>query len=265
MSAVFIQPVQLAVGAAMTIDFIGTSCYFRQSDTTQDLIEIRPDTQQGVLQLLPGQGFGFASAVNRWIVKNIGATNITVGQLVIADGDYRDQRVVGSMQVVGTANVAIVSALDAAKARVLAASSFMGASRQPAGGAGVYSRTSLWNPATNPNRLIVQSVALYNADMANPSAASLQTITVQPSFLGSSFGANKKLGGVASVAKATADTQGSPGGLSPMVIQTAAQQKNTLVLTDPIVVAPGYGLSLWAINANQEVSGSFEWYEEPNV
>lgn len=262
MSAVFIQPVQLAVGAAMTIDFIGTFCYFRQSDTTQDLIEIRPDTQQGVLQLLPGQGFGFGSPVNRWIVKNIGTTNITVGQLVIADGDYRDQRVVGSMQVVGTASVAVA---DAAKARVLAAASFMGANRSPAGGAGNYSRSSLWNPPTNPNRLIVQAVGLYNLDMANPSAASLQTITAAPSFLGSTFGANKKLGGVASVARATTDTQTGAGAVSPMVLEVAAQRKHTLVLTDPIVVPPGYGLSLWGINANQEVSGSFEWYEEPNV
>lgn len=270
MSAVFIQPVQLAAGQAMTIDFIGTSCYFRQSDTTQDLIEIRPDTQQGILQLLPGQGFGFDWPVKRWIVKNIGATNIALGQLVIADGDYRDQRVVGSMSVVGTANVAVtntptVSVADAAKARVLAANSFMGANSMAASGAGTFSRVSLWNPATNPNRLIVQAVALSNVDMANPAMASLQSISAQPSLTFSKFGASKKFGGAASVAMTTVDTPGTPGGAWSHLLETPAQQQKNLVLTDPIVVPPGFGLAVWALQSNVAVSAAFEWYEEPNV
>lgn len=245
----------------MTIDFIGTSCYFRQSDTTQDLIEIRPDTQQGVLQLLPGQGFGFASAVNRWIVKNIGATNITVGQLVIADGDYRDQRVVGSMSVVGTANVSVA---DAAKARALAGNSFIG-SASNGGTAGTYSRVSLWNAAVNPNRMVVQSVALSNQDMANPTIASVQAITVAPTFFGGRVGSNKKFGGANSAVQFGFDNMGTSGGTPLYQIATPAQQQKTLVLTDPIIVPPGFGLALWAVNANQTVSAAFEWYEEPNV
>ena len=252
---------QLAVGQAMTIDFVGTFCYFRQSDTTQDLIEIRPDTQQGVLQLLPGQGFNFGSTVSRWIVKNIGATNITIGQLVIADGDYRDQRVVGSMQVVGTANVAVA---DAAKARALANNSFMGAA-SVTGSAGTFARVSLWNPTTNPNRLLVQSLALSNSDMANPSLASVQAITAAPTFFGGRVGASKKFGGANSVAQFGFDNMGTSGGAWSHVLSTSAQQQKPLVLTDPIVVPPGYGLALWAANANQGVTGAFEWYEEPNV
>jgi len=262
MSTVFTQPMQLAVGQAMTIDFVGTFCYFRQSDTTQDLIEIRPDTQQGVLQLLPGQGFNFGSTVSRWIVKNIGATNITAGQLVIADGDYRDQRVVGSMSVVGTANVAVA---DAAKARVLAGNSFMGASNMGAA-AGLYSRVAVWNAAANPNRLLVQSLALSNQDMTNPTVASVQVITTQPTFFGTHFGNNKKFGGAVSAARFGVDSMATAGaGEWLYILETSAQQQRPLVLTDPIVVPPGFGLAVWAMNANQGVCAAFEWYEEPNV
>lgn len=249
---------QLAVGQAMTIDFVGTFCYFRQSDTTQDLIEIRPDTQQGVLQLLPGQGFNFGSPVSRWIVKNIGVTNITVGQLVIADGDYRDQRVVGSMSVVGA-----VSLADAAKARVLANASFM-AGELASSTTGQMARVVLWNPATNPNRLIVQSVAMFNNDMTSTTSAMLLSVGA-PAGVQGGFGLSKKLNGTASAAWVSTDTVTGIAPSHGYQLSAGGAQQNRLQLADPIVVAPGAGLLLQTTMTAKSIWGSFEWYEEPNV
>jgi hypothetical protein len=218
---------------------------------------VTPGGQGGskiVLQV--GQAYRVADAKptpDSWtLASNAGGAAIT-GKVVIGDGRIDDNTLQGVVQVV-----------DGGKARTLSGAAFMGFGLQPVI-ASVYSRIQLWNPATNQNRLVVEQISANCASTASIGVGIVQATAALGTV--AQVGQNKKMGGAASVAQLTNDTAATPSPVPLIgnITLEAIQKQNWFVPHEPLIVPPGYGITLWANTAAQALAGTFEWYEEPNV
>jgi len=198
--------------------------------------------------LKPGQGFRLADSYTSLTILNNKNQAGIIGNLVIDDGSFFDNRVVGNVEVI-----------DGGKARTMAGGAFMGAA-SVAPGAGLKAVTQLWNPAGSGKNLIVSQLTANVGNMDGYYFAASQGNTVATIANGQS----KKIGGAAAVGiiqcgpLAAVVTLGIP--MQSFSLQ--AQSSYTFKLTEPIVIPPGYGLVGYPSAANNPAGASFEWYEE---
>jgi hypothetical protein len=225
-------------------------CDFLSSGSAFDQIEVRPNFMQGVATLKLGQGFDFGQPVDRWLVVNKGATPVN-GTVMLSTAGFRNFRISGDVNV-----------LDGGKSRTLSGAAFAGYGSIGAV-AGQYCRVQLWNPATNPNRLVVENVTV----LANGSMLAA-VIQFNGSQLATAIGAgiSKKSGGANSAATINTDTTATQLVL-PALIGMAEQNPGTqgFKFAEPVVVTPGNGLLVYSSTLNTTMGASFEWYEEPNT
>lgn len=205
------------------------------------------------ITLQVGQAYRIADnkpTPDSWVLQNATGGAPILGKVVIGDGRIDDNSIAGTVQVV-----------DGGKARTLGNTAY-GAGGANAPAAGQYGRVQLWNPATNPNRLVVEAVTLFSSATAN---VGILTSNAKLGVAGS-LGQPKRLDGVQSVAGIATDSTAAPGNAAQIASYgIVANSMQTLKLNEPVVVPPGYGLMLLANVANSQVQANFEWYEEPNV
>lgn len=205
--------------------------------------------------MYPGQAITLASNVrmpDSWNVScALGQGDIS-GSVIIGDGRIDDDTLQGVVQVV-----------DGGKQRTLSGNAFAGYGSVGAT-AGQYARIQLWNPLTNPNRLVVEAVTvLANGGMLAAvlqfNAASLANLQQQ--------GVSKKSGGAASAASINYDTTAAAIGFPGPMIGMAEPNPGTqgFKFSEPVIVLPGAGLVMYSSTLNTTMGASFEWYEEPNV
>lgn len=238
----------IPAGGAQSIDVAGDRVQFLSAIDPFAQIEIRPNFAQGNISLKPGQGFKFSQQVQRWVVFNRGTVPLT-GYLLIGSGDFFDQRIAGTVDVI-----------DGGKARTLGNLAMMAYGAQP-GVAAQAGRVQLWNPAGSAKSLCVESI-VCNAGGA-PTGVYGSISNVRLSLLVQS-GISKLAGGAQSIAEVRRDAIAA-GAPSTGTMLTASLQANASVaqkLTEPIVLKPGFGMLLWATAYQADIGATFEWYED---
>lgn len=181
----------IPVGGAQSIDVEGDMVRFLSAVDPFAKIEIRPNFAQGNITLKPGQGFKFSERVKRWVVLNKGTVPLS-GYLMIGSGDFFDQRISGTVDVI-----------DGGKARTLSNQAFGGFAYQ-ANVAAQYTRLQLWNPAGSGKNIVLENVL----GLATTTGAAVGHIRLINSPLAtlSSSGVSKMAGGAASAMQLRTDT-----------------------------------------------------------
>ncbi|MFM0364221.1 hypothetical protein [Paraburkholderia sediminicola] len=235
--------------ATQIIEATAQICDFLSSGSAFDQIEVRPNFMQGAAVLKLGQGFDAGALVDRWLIVNKGNTAVS-GSVVLSTAGFRNFRISGDVNV-----------LDGSKSRSLANMAY-GANVSSAAVAAQFSRAQLWNPASNPNRLIVEAVTVWAAGNANVTLAGNTVQLVTASQLGNP----KKMGGTASVAGTFSDSVAAYA--APTLIASypaVGGQQQVVQIHEPVIVPPGYGVFGICNVANNAMQMNFEWYEEPNT
>ncbi|WP_042301733.1 hypothetical protein [Paraburkholderia kururiensis] len=203
--------------------------------------------------LYPGQAITLPAdspIPGAWTIANaVGAADIT-GTLVVGDGRLDDNALQGLVQVV-----------DGGKARTLANQAFAGAAFTTAA-AGQMPYVQLWNPATNPNRLVLEQIEIDAGTAALTGSMGFTTIqrtTMQQGVSKRSDGAQSAaICGWGSVVY---------GGFPAMVRDFSIVPNGTEIIkfSSPLVIMPGAAFEIRGNAAAAYLAANFEWYEEPNV
>ncbi|PMS38473.1 hypothetical protein [Trinickia symbiotica] len=216
---------------------------------------VTPGGKPGAKILLyPGQAITLpndgTAGPNAWSIANALGQAPIIGTVVVGNGRLDDNALQGLVQVV-----------DGGKARTLAGQAFAGAAFVNSG-AGVSPYVQLWNPATNPNRLVLEQIEYDSSTTPLTGAMGFtqtQRTTMQQGVSKRSDGAQSvAICGYASVAYAA---------FAAMVRDFSLQANGTQMIkfSSPLVIMPGWGFELRANAAAAYLAANFEWYEEPNV
>jgi hypothetical protein len=205
--------------------------------------------------LYPGQAYRVADnkpTPDSWTLANATGSATIIGKVVVGDGRIDDNTMSGLVQVV-----------DGGKARSLNGSAFMAIGGAVAT-AGICGRVQLWNPASNPNRLIVEQISVTN--QAGAVGCGVTGTQTQLGTLGL-LGVAKTIGMPASVAGTYTDLTQAAGAPAPFANITleAGFKQNWFKPNEPFIIKPGNGLMVWASSQNFTFFVTYEWYEEPNA
>ncbi|SKC92262.1 hypothetical protein [Paraburkholderia hospita] len=244
------QDITIAPGASQIVQIGGQVVDFIASGSAFDVIEIRPDFMQGAVTLKQGQGFDFGAQFTQLLVINKGATAIA-GTLVISTSGFRNFRISGDVNV-----------LDGGKSRTLSGASKI-ACVSSTGAAGTFARVQLWNPANSNLRFVLEAITIATGGVNDSAVMVYQTAALSTLF---QLGQPKLAGAAASVGGVYLDTTATPGA-PPEGIAIALPPYTTFTykFSEPVVLPPGYGCTLWATVANAQLVANYEWYEEPNT
>lgn len=221
------------------------------ADTT---IEFRPNSGGETVYLKPGQAFKLPASQRgmgiTWVMKNLKGEATIIGQVLMGEGEFQDNRISGSVEVI-----------DGAKARTLAAVAFSGAFGTGAA-QGCYSRISLWNPENSGKNVILETIALssnlalpVNLFKANEPATGVQA-RGQGKLLNASNLQSAALG------VQDANQTGTGPGVALYQLSVIQNGKDVWAPKEPIVIAPGRALMAWANVPNVGFALSMEWFEE---
>lgn len=241
-----------APGAVRLIDQLADYIYFLNgsaggADTT---IMVRPESGGDAVYLQPGQAYKFNSgeAASRWSITNLKGQGTIVGQLLFSVGEFTDNRVSGSVEVI-----------DGGKARTMAEVAYL-SSVGFAAVAGQYSYASLWNPPASGRALVLETVYLSStvsgALVLRPQSATVGNLYARaPS--------PKKIGPAsrASVAKAYSGSLAANVDESIHGFNSTANTPIKFEFVEPLIILPGYGLGASGA-LNQDVSAVFEFFED---
>lgn len=207
------------------------------------------NTGQSVL-LKPGQSVRLADSdktVDTWFISNYAKAQPILGQLLVGDGFFDDNRISGSVEVI-----------DGGKSRTLAGAAFMGGV-QGGSVAAQYTHVQVWNPAASGKNVIVESVTYSSGGNGGiyirTNAAALANLTGN--------GPAKLANGAASAAELRYASLGAfQGGGNMLVLNLAAGQFSTFNFKEPVVLKPGNGILVIQTIGGNDVNAAFEWYEE---
>jgi hypothetical protein len=233
----------LPANGAQTLDVSGT--YFSYKG---GLGPIRVTSSDGaVVDLLPGQGMSKLK-FDRLTVKDIsGVAN--VGIILAGNGEWRDERITGTVEVV-----------DGGKNRTMANQAFMARTYLGAT-AGNTPEIQLWNPPASNKRLIVERVG---RTCANGGSVGGFWSAVQGATLIPNAGISKLAGGAFSAAQLR--TTSTVGGQTANYLFSDVLQPGIPVqfqFIEPVIVPPGWGLTLGNSVIAGDLVGTFEYFEEP--
>ncbi|WP_322005229.1 hypothetical protein [Paraburkholderia tropica] len=246
----------LASGAAFVVHSPGR--YFKyltgSAGGNDASITITPGGKPGSrITLYPGQAMTLPNDKgdpDSWTLVNaLGQADIS-GTVIVGDGRVDDNTLQGVVQVV-----------DGGKARTLAGSAFMGAV-QSTGAAGHTGDCQLWNPAGSGIRAVVEQIMLQSGTTG---ACGIGTTLAAYATVNGGAAA-KKIGGGTSVCQLNNQTNGAVGASQQFtVVGVTAGQTTVIKLNEPIVIPPGFGLSMWSPGLATSLWATFEFFEEPNV
>jgi hypothetical protein len=209
------------------------------------------------ITLQPGQAYRVADDATKpdsWTLANYAGGATIVGQVVIGDGRIDDNSIAGTVNVV-----------DGGKFRTLANGAFAGSPGSSAV-AGQYGRLQLWNPIGSGTRLIVESLVLRANAAANNVIIGFTTAQLAQ---GQANGISKMSGGAVGKGVTCSDTTATTWtvGLMPGMSggSVAPSSMQNIFDIEPMIVTPGYGLTIWAAQLNADIVANLQWYEEPNV
>lgn len=208
------------------------------------LIRVRA-SNGGYVDLLPGQGVWNLNYDSLNVQDRSGAQN--AGVLIAGDFDFHDDRITGTVDVV-----------DGGKARTIGAAAFSMACAT-GGTATLFPVAQIFNPSAN-KRVIVEQV-IFSTDVA-----AVQRVGIEPALVGGAGakGISKLSGSSDSAAiNSIGQIAGNPAGFKYLAtIYQGAGVPATYKFTEPVVLLPGYGMSVGGSVPNQNIIATFEFFEE---
>ncbi|WP_417283549.1 hypothetical protein [Comamonas sp.] len=214
-------------------------------------ITVKHDMSGTAIVLKPGQAFRLDEKERgggRWLIGNYANAAPILGRVVVGNGRIDDNTITGSVEVI-----------DGGKNRTMAGTAYIGTGYQAAVAA-MYSGVQLWNPAGSGKNLMVGgisaacTVSAWTAWLIREGAKLASNVAT--------FGA-KKDGSQTGVGVVAVGTIGAVAANAVFSLSGAQQQANSYKFTEPMVVRPGEGITLWVVNAvNLTNQSSFEWFEE---
>jgi len=247
--------ITIAAGASRQIDVQASYIYYLNGsaggmDTT---IELRPISGGETVYLKPGQAYKMPQAlvvqgITRWIIKNLKGEATITGQVLMGEGEFTDNRITGSVEVV-----------DGGKARSLAGRAYMCAISAGIS-AGQFAFNELWNPLGSGKNVIVEQWSLSSAAASNIYAGWHNVrLTAGPN--GS---ISKKAGGALSSALVGAVYRGVAGGIASVLSTTNVPANQTIVIApkEPIIIPPGFSFYCENQTASSSLQTWFEFFEE---
>ncbi|QDW54817.1 hypothetical protein [Burkholderia sp. KBS0801] len=208
--------------------------------------------------LYPGQAITLppdgTAGPNAWTIANAVGQGQIAGSVVIGNGRIDDNTLQGTVAVV-----------DGSKARTMANNAYVGFT-SIAAVSGQFSRVQLWNPANNPNRIVLRALLQMGSGNVADSLL-LYGQTAALATLGQQ-GQPKLLGGTASLASIRSDSTVTGPTVAAADLLFGLSTTVTIAgwtPTEPMVIPPGFGLTVWSSITNLGIGAAFEWYEEPNV
>jgi hypothetical protein len=237
------------------VDVAASYVYFYEgsaggADTTL-LIQRIGDGATALLR--PGQAIKFpaSSAANtKFLISNVAGQAVISGKLLFANGEFSDNRVTGSVEVV-----------DGGRARTLMNQAFVAGASCTSDAASIPA-FYLQNPAGSGKNIIVKACSM-SANVAQPyGVATVPGVTGEDV---TAAGIVSKSGDGGFVAKAYRNVTGplSVSGKNSYVSgHLQANQTDRVVLQEPIVIRPGRQIMAFATVANCNIIAVFECIEE---
>jgi hypothetical protein len=224
-------PLQLAVGEIKTINSVGTFIYYESASAggADTSILVTFDTNDQIV-LKVGQGQNIPRGFNVLRVKNNLGQGAIIGNLVIADSGFVDNRNVGTVEVI-----------DGGKNRSNAGIAFCAPGAAGAS-AGQYTIIELWNPAGSGKNAIIEQLTLSAAAATISIFAgwtSTNLIGGPVSNITSKKAGSANATSYVGIAFAASATPASSGTLLSLNLQ--GNTTITYSLREPIIIPPGYG------------------------
>jgi hypothetical protein len=245
-------PFNLTATGSIVIETAGKFLYYESgvggsADTSIKVV--MPGAKGGELILQIGQGFKIPESYERLIVSNnLGQGTIT-GQLVIADGEFFDHRVIGTVSVV-----------DGGYNRTKLNQAFMLGVAVPAVAAQV-SECQLWNPPASTKNLIVKKVVM---SVTASSQINMGGNAVTLPIFGGAPGTKNISSGTASQGTGRINNAAANSVLVNMgVINLPANTVYLHEFDEPVLIPPGAGLVIATNVFNLYLLCSFEFFESP--
>lgn len=247
--------ITIAANISRPLEAPGTYFYYYSGSAggADSTIVLKEDTKGTTIQLKPGQAFRLpigSPQATRWYISNYANAATIVGTVVIGDGEITDNRITGSVEVI-----------DGGKARTLTNTAFMG-------GAGIaavaaqYAAIQLWNPAGSGKNVIVEKFE-FGSNLTAYAYFHWRNAALSTLVGGVT---SKQTGGATSTAQLYKETNAALVNTNNWVtITTTGTASVQRVLSEPIVVKPGYGLTSICGIVNQDNSSVFEFYEESST
>lgn len=246
--------VVLPPGVVRHIHIQADYIYYRSGSAggSDAAIEFAPQAGGQSLFLYPGQACRLPHSMrgvgSTWTMKNRKGEAQIIGQVILGEGEFQDNRISGSVEVI-----------SGEKARTLANKAFIGygnAAATPTGNMLV----QLYNPVGSGKvlfvpRIVVSSnteMAIRLSSMAGALAAPDATWTPK----------SKLLGGGGSVASVLAKSNPGELGTPIHTEYLLAKQQKVILFTEPFAVPAGWGLMMVAASVNSDLPTNFEYYED---
>ncbi|AKN65861.1 hypothetical protein RC55_07180 [Herbaspirillum seropedicae] len=251
-------PIKIDPGAVVPVAAYGQFVYFESATGPGDTsIVVKAQGGSGVDYILKvGQGFRTDEAFSQLIISNNKGEGTITGVVVVADQNFFDNRVVGTVSIAGTVGVnGVVEVVDGGRARVLANKAFMAYADMGAADKPVH---QLWNPAGSGKNVVIESVTVSSGSVNTVriafASAAAANMAAQPAL-------SKKNGVAGSIAEVRQVI--NPTFLTnPIYVAYVSTAAQVLAPKEPFVLTPGNGLSVQGQNANGNMVTIFEYYEE---
>jgi len=248
--------ISIAPGASRQIDVQADYIYFLTGsaggmDTT---IAFRPESGGETVYLKPGQAYKLSRNERmgtRWSMLNLKGEATIVGQVLMGQGEFFDNRISGSVEVV-----------DGGKARTIAGTTFMQCiAVGPV--AGQLAFAELWNPAGSNRRLVVKSVfAATGTSGTNGIVLSYATQALATLIANCQA---KRPGAATSIAQARSTNSASTAVVAGQSLYREPGPNGVKlgrVFDEPLIIDPGYGLLVYTDDMGASLQANVEFIEE---
>ena len=243
-------PIQLAaaIGASMTVNVQATYVYYESASAGGADTRIKVVTDYGdEFMLKVGQGTQLKKGYTRLYVSNVKGQGAIIGNLVLADEPFADNRVVGSVEVI-----------DGGKNRTMAGNTFIG-SVSIGATPGFNGAAQLFNPGASGVNLFVSSFSISSATTGN---LLLLRAAVAPLVSSAGYGGNKRIGASAAASQLRYEGLAAlPGGANMLQIMNGIEPFK-FEFDEPLMIPPANGINIFSNQQNATVVANFEWHEE---
>jgi len=246
-----IQYFDFSVGPTQTREIPSEGSYLRyysgSAGGLDESILVKSDTGGLVCILKPGQAIKLNDIVRCWRISNYKQLATITGIVVIGNGELSDSNITSTVQAAnGELNNVNAGKCFVAQVPVFA-------------NAGNLSIAQLWNPAGSGLSLVLNKILFYTA--TGPTAPGLLSHNAALTTLFGN-GKNKKLGSPDSQAQIRTQYSAAQIG-TPLIYSglVASGEATELVLSEPLIIPPGYGANAALTTVNVTINASFQWSE----